>query len=527
MRARTAARLLAVLAAVLPADAALAAESLPAETVEARRHLLGADNVAPDGSVRRDRVVLSWFSVGSFAAAIDGRVVLLDTYVHKGEDAPSYVPTTTRELVALRPEAIFVGHGHFDHAKNAGRIAARTGALLVGTPEHCEQARAEAAGEPGGAAAVRCVDAVSRGSEPGAEVNELRVLGDAVRVTALKHVHSASEPPDGEHHERALTGPPVPDPGNVLLHPPGPSVIGGLDPAGDENGTLLYRFEVRGFSLVWHDSSGPLRERAPHVFDVLRALPATDVQVGAVLGFNEPTNGVRDPVDYVATLRPKLFLPNHHDFVSEYGAGRSFEGAVRRELARRGPVATEIRWMSDPFDYLRPELATFDVASPRWADGAAPAPEARPGCLPRRARTWGHRSIGPLRVGATRAGLARRIRTRPVRADGRAVAWCVRRARGRMTAVFPSADPPARAMLVATTSPAHRTRGVGTGSRVSDLRRRFPSARRIARGALQAFPGSRRVFAVARGRVRAVAVAAPRALDDPAALAAALREARR
>jgi hypothetical protein len=62
---------------------------------------------------------------------------------------------------------------------------------------------------------------------------------------------------------------------------------------------------------------------------------------------------------------------------------------------------------------------------------------------------------------------------------------------------------------------------------VSDLRRRFPSARRIARGALQAFPGSRRVFAVARGRVRAVAVAAPRALDDPAALAAALREARR
>lgn len=351
---------------------AAAAAPLPAETIEARKHFFGAGNVAADGSLPRGRVILSWFTIGSFAAAIDGRVVLLDTYVHKVEESPNYVPTTVAEVTALRPEAIFLGHGHFDHGKYAGRIAAATGAVLVGTPEHCDQARTEA----GDADAVRCLPAVSLASAPGAEVNALDVLGPDIGITALKHVHSAAEPPDGEHHETSLTGPPLPDAASVLLHPPGLSVLAGLDPNGDEGGTLLYRFQVGAFSLVWHDSSGPLRERAPAILDLLRGLPPTDVEVGAVLGFNEPTNGVRDPVDYITALRPDVFVPNHHDFVSEYGAGRAFERAVRRELAARGPSPTEFNWINDPDDYLRHDRLTIDVAAQRWED-AADAPALR------------------------------------------------------------------------------------------------------------------------------------------------------
>lgn len=435
------------------------------------------------------------------------------------------MPTTTEELIALRPAAIFLGHGHFDHGRNAGTIAARTGALIVGTPEHCDQARAEAEGEPGGAAAVRCVEAVSRGSAPGAEVNSLAALGPGVGITALKHVHSDTEPPDGEDHESALDQPPAVDPGSVLLHPPGPSVIGGLSPSGDEGGTMLYRFQIGEFSLVWHDSAGPLREQAPQLFDVLRSLPPTDVQVGAVLGFNEPTNGVRDPVDYIATLKPKIFVPIHHDFVSEYGSGRNFEGAIERELAKRGPVVTELRWISDPFDYLRPEVMTYDIGSPRWADGAVAPPAARAECLPRRARTSARRKIGRLAVGMTRSALARRVSVRPVRADSRSASWCVRGAGGRMTAVFATPAAGARATLVATTSPAHRTRAVGPGSSVRALRRAFPAARRIGPGVLRAFPGSRRVFAVTRGRVRAIAVVSGALLRDRRSLRADLREA--
>ena len=53
----------------LAAPAAANAQELPAETIEARQHFFGSENVGADGSVRSDRVILSWFSVASLAAA--------------------------------------------------------------------------------------------------------------------------------------------------------------------------------------------------------------------------------------------------------------------------------------------------------------------------------------------------------------------------------------------------------------------------------------------------------------------------
>src|SRR5207244_3947635 len=82
----------------------------------------------------------SWFGTSSLAASLRGRVVFLDTFITLRQDRPSYVPTTLTELIALKPEAIFIGHGHFDHADTAGAIASRTGAPIVGSPEHCAHA---------------------------------------------------------------------------------------------------------------------------------------------------------------------------------------------------------------------------------------------------------------------------------------------------------------------------------------------------------------------------------------------------
>ncbi|HEX8646641.1 MAG TPA: MBL fold metallo-hydrolase [Thermoleophilaceae bacterium] len=374
------------------------AQQPPAGTVEARQHFFGAENVAADGSLPRGRVILSWFSVASFAAAIDGHVVLLDTYIHKGEDRPNYVPTTTDELAALRPEAIFIGHGHYDHASTAGQVAARTGATVIGTPEHCDQTRAQAEAFAGRVLPVRCVEAVGRGSAPGAQVRELRPLGDDVCVSVFKHVHSAAEPPDAEHRDPQLLPPPLVDPTLVLVHPPGPSSVPGLtNTEGDEGSSLLYQFRVGRFSLVWNDSSGPLRERAPPVFDVMRRLPSTDVQLNAVVGFNNPTNGVRDPVDYLNAIRPKVMYPTHHDFVAEYGAGDDFEQYMRREMARHEGLAaaTELRWLRDPYDYLRPGLATFNVDDPRWASDDPARPDGACGCpRPRKSAFKLHRVPG-------------------------------------------------------------------------------------------------------------------------------------
>ena len=480
------------LALVVVLPAAAPAQRLPGETVEARRHFFGPQNVDAVGRVRSDRVIASWFSVASLAVAIDGHVVLLDSYIHKSEDRPGYVPTTTEELVALRPEAVFIGHGHFDHALTAGQIAARTGALLVGTPEHCDQARAEAAESVGREVPVRCLASAERGATPG-QSRDLRPLGDGVGVTAVKHIHSDAEPPDGEGHETSVGSAPAPDPNLVLLHPPGPSLVEGLDPSGDEGGTVLYQLRVGSFSLLWNDSAGPLREQAPQLFDVLRRLPPTDVQFGAVLGFNDPTNGMRDPVDYLASIRPKVFYSVHHDFVAEYGASKNLEGVFRREMARRGDLGSEVRWLYDPFDYLRPHVATFEVDAPRFSDGGR--------CLARRSPI-GPRNIGRVGLGRTASRLARlpgvRRRTR------RSVRFCVEGGRGAVSAAL---SPRGRSRLVVTTAPSHGNRRVRPGSRTAMLARAYPRRRRVARALYRTGPRSTRLAGIRGGRVRFLAVA--------------------
>lgn len=338
-----------------------------AATIAERQRFFGAENVDPrTGALPRDEVHLVWVSVATFAAALDGHVVLFDAYIHKEEDERAYVPATREDLIALDPEAILLGHAHYDHGLLSGPIAAATGATIVGTRGHCEQASAEVGRK------LACVVAF----EPDAEFGDTSTVAvlPGVCSTAVLHVHSAAEPPDPD---RDITNPAVgvPDPGVILEHPPGPSTT--LIAPGDEHGTVLYQLRIGAFSLTMHDSSGPLKERAPEVFDVLRALPGTDVQVGALVSFNNPTNGLRDAAMYVDALRPDLFVPNHHDFVGgEYGGADDYEPQLRREL-RDYDADPEIRFLHDPYDYVRPNVLRFDVDAARWKDaGEKPCPRA-------------------------------------------------------------------------------------------------------------------------------------------------------
>jgi hypothetical protein len=71
-------RLAASLLALACASTALpsAAVSFRRETIAARQHYFGLDNVNPrTGEIRRDRAILSWTGVSGFAAAFRGKVV--------------------------------------------------------------------------------------------------------------------------------------------------------------------------------------------------------------------------------------------------------------------------------------------------------------------------------------------------------------------------------------------------------------------------------------------------------------------
>ncbi len=327
-----------------------------AATVAARKRVFGAANVdRRTGAVRRDRVILSWFGVSSFAMAIAGHVVLLDAWVARGRMS-GYVPTTPARLAQLRPRLIFIGHGHFDHAGDATPLALATGARLVGTAEHCADLRTRVPGRR-----ARCVAAIGAGAAPGT-LRSPRLLS-GVRVRAMKHLHSAGTPADGENPPLQLIG----DTDTARRFPPRPQDAAALARhlADPEGGAMLYRFATGRFSLVWHDSVGPLVDRAPALLGVLRRLRPVDVHVGAIQGFNMFTNGLRDPRTYVEALRPATFVPNHHD---DWYAGTltmpatRYEQPLRRQLARIPASARpRLRFLVDPRDYVRPERLTFRV----------------------------------------------------------------------------------------------------------------------------------------------------------------------
>jgi glyoxylase-like metal-dependent hydrolase (beta-lactamase superfamily II) len=114
-------------------------------TIAARQRFFGAENVDPtNGKVRDDRVIFSWITNAGYAVSFRGRVVLLDTYINRFEVPPASGPDLRRtpfgaqDLIDLHPEAIFLGHGHGDHADNAAYIAKWLNIPVYSTPETCD-----------------------------------------------------------------------------------------------------------------------------------------------------------------------------------------------------------------------------------------------------------------------------------------------------------------------------------------------------------------------------------------------------
>lgn len=336
--------------------------------VATRTKFFGAANVdQTTGEVRADRVILSWVHNASFAAALNGRVVLFDAFFP--DHNPGYIPTTPYELGDLKPEFVFIGHGHFDHAEDVPHVLKRSGvSTVVGTPQHCDQMRAAM-----GSTFVPCVAAVPRDAAMGA-TNTLDTLIPGVSISVVKHPHSAAGPPDLTDPNGPFI-PTVPVPPNYearLSNPPLPQSPapddGTKKPSGDEGGSVLYQIRIDDFALAYHDTTGPVKV-GDATWNAMRALPPSDVEVGAVVNFGQLTNGMRDVRTLVEALRPKIFVPNHHDdWDPALGSrGDRYQGPVSAELnkipAERRP---SLLWIVDPQDYLKPDLFTWDPTDSAW-----------------------------------------------------------------------------------------------------------------------------------------------------------------
>ncbi|HET9158349.1 MAG TPA: MBL fold metallo-hydrolase [Myxococcaceae bacterium] len=388
-------------------------------TIAARQKVFGKDNVdARTGKVSDDKVIFSWISNASFAASVRGRIVLLDTFVTRLEVQPGRTPFTIQDLVDLNPEALFIGHGHFDHADNAAYLSKKTGATIYASPETCDNMQLDAArlaGLIGGASKVPCVSLTSRGSLPGSEVETIHQLEPVATIKAFKHLHSTNTAPQDTSFppvvintpDAGVCAPPcnLADPRDKDMFPAGTSQNSVLDLSTSRTGqggpiSIYYVFRLRGgeeFTFAWHNTSGALREGCalpnniagtnppqpsqpgqdakgcfgPEVgqklMNLMEALGPTDVELGSVVSLGFGINGERDIVDYNTHVAPRIFIPNHVTAVAVESSSLEWKVGYRKQQDAMGIPAQdrpELFWLVDPNDYLRPIV--FDVNDARW-----------------------------------------------------------------------------------------------------------------------------------------------------------------
>jgi hypothetical protein len=404
----------ALLIAALGAQAGAQADD-PA-IAAARAKIFGPEHVNPEtGDVSKDLVIFSWITNASFAASVKGRVILLDTFVTRLEVTPGRTPFVIQDLVDLGPEAIFLGHGHFDHADNAAYIAGKLGIPIYASPETCDNMQLDAVKIFGSGSSVKCVDVTSRGSIPGNEVVTLDQLKPVATIHAFRHLHSTNTAPQDTSFPPIVINAPVggscappcniADPRDASMFPRGTPLSSILDITTSRVGfggpiSIYYSFRLRGdnhFTFVWHNTTGALREGCALPNNVpgtnppvpsqpgqdakgcfgaavgqqlesrMHALGPTDVEIGSVVSLGYGINGERDIVDYNTHVAPKVFIPNHVTAVAAESSSLEWKvGYLMQQNAMSIPSGSrpELLWLVDPNDYLRPLV--FDPSDARW-----------------------------------------------------------------------------------------------------------------------------------------------------------------
>jgi L-ascorbate metabolism protein UlaG (beta-lactamase superfamily) len=341
----------------------------PARFVQVSGEVQAArDRILGPGATDPRFVKLWWFGVSSFIASAGGHLFFFDAWEIVGLHA-DYVPIGREELAALKPEAILVGHGHFDHAADVGYVAGRSGAVVVGSEEICEVAKEDAARD-GNENNFRCLITGSMDTPTPGTIQSVRLWADLPPVHILQHIHSAATP---ELQDPGVPFIHIPDLATFLLFlNTDPQETATFIPtlADPQGGTWAYHIRVGDFSLLWHDSAGPINDGNPSAEEVQRALNSfpgcVDVQVGAIVGFNQPVNGLRDPRLYVQHSHPRVSLPSHHDAWAPVvgGGAAGYESAWRAEIASL-EHPPELDYLRDPEDYL--QVRSYRVNDPIWS----------------------------------------------------------------------------------------------------------------------------------------------------------------
>lgn len=395
--------------ATLAATGAASAQSTA--LVAARQKVFGIENVNPTtGAIKKDQVVFSWLGHNTGAVSLLGRVVLMDSYIARLEVEPGRTPFVIQDIVDLKPEAIFISHGHGDHADNAAFIAAKTGAKLYMSPEACQTAQTALTrmkndtfmqADPNfaipQAATINCIGVTSAASVPATEVMRITQLDPQVCILGYRALHSVSVPTDPLWGYRPVVDTPDPNdalwfPAGVRLTPSSPRLPGqqdirqGSGPGGVDQ--INYVFATRtgyNFTIHFNTSLGALTEGlgrnwpngtpadGQRLLDLVgNKLPKTDLLFTSLDSGNIENNAWRDHVMWTAAIRPKVLSTGHVPVATAMQYFSGFRDQLQLMEQPRGPWGgfprsawPQIRNHTDPTDILKPQ--TFNPGDPAWA----------------------------------------------------------------------------------------------------------------------------------------------------------------
>jgi L-ascorbate metabolism protein UlaG (beta-lactamase superfamily) len=289
-------------------------------------------------------ITLEWLGVSTYRLTVDDTVIFLDAYIDRVPQAPP-VGITTADVT--RADFVLIGHSHFDHLWGAERIAARTGATVVGSHETVRL--------------LHDVDGVSEAQLMAVAGGEPVRLTPDIRVRVFPALHSciwAAMGPSGDpclgdlgvaHQERTMRIDRV----MRMMHDgalgrdvAAHMAVSDRHPRGD-GGTLAYLIDTPHGSIFWKDTSG-------HWRGLLHDL-RPDVAILAAIGRGnvdgEPVQG--SLAEFVASevelLRPRtVTLCHHDDWMPPLTQPVDLE-PIRAEIARRMP---DVGFVA--LDYLTP-----------------------------------------------------------------------------------------------------------------------------------------------------------------------------
>ncbi|HWD06333.1 MAG TPA: hypothetical protein VG674_28220 [Amycolatopsis sp.] len=319
-------------------------QASPISVKEARTRLFGKGYDTPGVVRARLGGNTTWLvSYGGTFALHDAN--LEDNLADTGSKKNNNGYESMADVLAAKPDVIFLDHSHFDHTHNLAEIAAKTGAPVVTSLGSCGWVKFEALKMGYKPADIKCNllrepdgtpmnDADSYFAQPyggegvlfsayGAKGKPERPLPGGLddQAVLVKHTQTFNKPP--MYPDEISPGAQI-HPGENLDHiaknPPDPAMLWRqYAPFDLEGGNYLHKVTYNGFTIAHHGSTGPTNALDPGSKDILSSLKSlgdngrVDVEIGGIVEASWlNTNYFKDAKEYSKAIDAKWYFPVHH-----------------------------------------------------------------------------------------------------------------------------------------------------------------------------------------------------------------------